>query len=69
MASRRRTSLAADDRDSWLDLLLVSLVEPHLGHDAPTILHDYPPSQAALAIVRHGNAARCRTVRAVRARH
>jgi elongation factor P--(R)-beta-lysine ligase len=45
-------SLAADDRDSWLDLLLVSLVEPHLGHDAPVLLHDYPPSQAALAIVR-----------------
>jgi lysyl-tRNA synthetase class 2 len=47
-------SLAPDDRDSWLDLLLVSLVEPHLGRETPVILHDYPPSQAALAIVRDG---------------
>ena len=45
-------SMAADDRDSWLDLLLVSLVEPHLGHSVPVILHDYPPSQAALAVIR-----------------
>jgi len=45
---------AADDRDAWLDLLLVSCVEPNLGVGAPTILHDYPPSQAALAVVRDG---------------
>jgi lysyl-tRNA synthetase class 2 len=43
-------SLAANDRDGWLDLLLVSLVEPRLGKSAPTILHSYPPSQAALAV-------------------
>jgi lysyl-tRNA synthetase class 2 len=47
-------SLATSDRDAWLDLLLVSLVEPWLGQDVPVILHDYPPSQAALAIVRPG---------------
>jgi lysyl-tRNA synthetase class 2 len=47
-------SLDATDRDAWLDLLLVSLVEPRLGFDAPSILHDYPPTQAALAIVRPG---------------
>lgn len=41
------------DRDAWLDWLLVELVEPHLGIAAPTILYDYPPSQAALARVRH----------------
>jgi len=40
------------DRDAWLDWLLVELVEPQLGQSAPTILHDYPPSQAALARVR-----------------
>lgn len=45
-------SLAADDRDGWLDLLLVELVEPHLGRGRPTILYDYPPSQAALAAIR-----------------
>jgi lysyl-tRNA synthetase class 2 len=45
------------DRDAWLDLLLTSLVEPHLGQlesgtPRPTILCDYPPSQAALAQLR-----------------
>jgi len=40
---------AALDRDGWLNLLLVHLVEPQLGQTAPTILYDYPPSQAALA--------------------
>ncbi len=44
-------SLADEDRDAWLDLLLVSLVEPRLGIDVPTILFGYPPSQAALAVV------------------
>lgn len=48
-------SLDADDRDGWLDLLLVGLVEPQLGRTAPTIVYDYPPSQAALAIVRDEN--------------
>jgi lysyl-tRNA synthetase class 2 len=46
------TGLAPDDRDGWLDLLLVELVEPHLGQRTPTILYDYPASQAALARVR-----------------
>jgi lysyl-tRNA synthetase class 2 len=45
-------SIASDDRDSWLDLLLVECVEPQLGRDRPTILYDYPASQAALAVVR-----------------
>lgn len=40
------------DRDAWLDLLLVELVEPKLGRGKPTILCDYPPSQAALAQLR-----------------
>lgn len=44
--------LVSDDRDGWLDLLLVELVEPHLGQKAPTILYDYPANQAALACVR-----------------
>jgi len=45
-------SLRTDDRDGWLDLLLVQCVEPHLGTRRPVILYDYPPSQAALARVR-----------------
>lgn len=45
-------SLALDDRDGWLNVLLAELVEPNLGQDAPQFLYDYPASQAALALVR-----------------
>lgn len=47
-----------DDRDAWLDLLMVGAVEPGLGPspDSPSpravFVHDFPPSQAALARVR-----------------
>lgn len=40
------------DRDGWLNLILATAVEPNLGVDAPTILFDYPASQAALAVTR-----------------
>ncbi|WP_145380570.1 EF-P lysine aminoacylase EpmA [Symmachiella dynata] len=42
-------TLAADDRDGWLNLLLAELVEPHLGRQGPEFVYDYPASQAALA--------------------
>jgi lysyl-tRNA synthetase class 2 len=45
-------SLAADDRDGWLNLLLAELVEPHLGMERPEFLIDYPASQAAIARIR-----------------
>jgi lysyl-tRNA synthetase class 2 len=45
-------SLLPNDRDGWLNLLLAERVEPHLGHDRPTFIFDYPASQAALARVR-----------------
>ncbi len=45
-------SLRAEDRDGWLDLLLVDGIEPHLGIESPVILYDYPASQSALARVR-----------------
>lgn len=41
-------------RDEWLNLLLACCVEPHLGQKQPTILYDYPATQAALAHVRPG---------------
>ncbi|MBC21250.1 MAG: EF-P lysine aminoacylase GenX [Planctomycetaceae bacterium] len=41
-----------DDIDDWLDFLLIEMVMPHLGLEAPVILYDYPASQAALANVR-----------------
>jgi lysyl-tRNA synthetase class 2 len=45
----------ARDRDGLLNLLLVELVEAHLGRGRPTILYDYPASQAALARVRQAS--------------
>jgi lysyl-tRNA synthetase class 2 len=45
-------SLAPDDRDGWLNLLLATLIEPQLGSERPAFLHDYPASQAALAHIR-----------------
>jgi elongation factor P--(R)-beta-lysine ligase len=51
---RAPESLGADDRDGWLDLLLVERVQPHLGAPRPTILYDYPATQAALARLRPG---------------
>ena len=36
------------------NLLLVEQVSPHLGIDRPTILYDFPASQAALAQIRPG---------------
>ena len=46
----------AEERDSWLNLALATLVEPHLGRAAPVILYDYPATQAALARVRPASA-------------
>lgn len=48
-------SLAHDDRDGWLELLLVERVRPQLGIERPAILYDYPASQAALAQIRKGD--------------
>lgn len=39
----------SDRRQSWLDLLFSHAVEPHLGHDLPTLIIEYPPATAALA--------------------
>lgn len=44
-------SLPPDDRDGWLDFLLVELIQGQLGQGRPTLLYHYPPSQAALAKV------------------
>ena len=56
VAEQRGISVPAqfgEDRDQWLNLLLAECVEPNLGQGAPTILYDYPASQAALAKVRN----------------
>jgi lysyl-tRNA synthetase class 2 len=46
-------SLARDDRDGWLELLLIERVQPHLGLDRPVLLYDYPATQAALSLIRN----------------
>ena len=49
-AARAGTAIAADD--TWSDIfarVLVERIEPHLGFDRPTILHEYPRVEAALA--------------------
>lgn len=38
-----------DDRDAWLDLLLVTRIVPQFATDRLTVLRHYPYSQAALA--------------------
>lgn len=51
----RRPGLPQDaDRDLILDDYLTSQIEPQLGQDQPTILYDFPASQAALARIRPG---------------
>ncbi len=41
--------------DAWRELLLVEVVAPRLGRNTPTIVHDFPASQAALAQMRAGD--------------
>ncbi|MFD1378671.1 EF-P lysine aminoacylase EpmA [Fodinicurvata halophila] len=50
-AARQQGIRTAED-DDWQAVftrILLEKVEPHLGHAAPTILYDYPVSQAALS--------------------
>ena len=37
------------DRDDLLDLILVAAIQPKLGRESLTFVHDYPASQAALS--------------------
>jgi elongation factor P--(R)-beta-lysine ligase len=37
------------DRDTCLQLILSVQIEPHLGQDRPTVITDFPSTQAALA--------------------
>jgi lysyl-tRNA synthetase class 2 len=45
--------LSETDPQPWLDLLLATRIEPHLGRSGPTFLTEYPAAQAALARVKH----------------
>lgn len=41
------------DKDGWLDLLLTHGIEPHLGLTSPTVVIDFPASQASLSKIRY----------------
>ena len=45
-------TMADQERDTWLDLLMATVVGPALGWEAPVFVRDYPASQAALARLR-----------------
>jgi lysyl-tRNA synthetase class 2 len=40
------------DNDTWLDLLMATVVGPALGRENPVVVRDYPASQASLARLR-----------------
>ncbi len=40
------------DKDTWLQYLLATYIEPTLGIKTPTFIYDFPASQAALARIR-----------------
>ena len=42
-------------RDDWLDLLVTHRLQPGLPSGRVTCIHDYPPTQAALARIRDGD--------------
>jgi len=46
------TCATGAERDDVLNLLLAERVQPHLGRGRPTIVYDYPATQAALARTR-----------------
>jgi lysyl-tRNA synthetase class 2 len=42
------------ERQDWIDLLMAEIVQPALPGETLTVVHDYPPEQAALARIRPG---------------
>lgn len=51
---RGRDQASAAAWDLYADFLMSYLVTPHLGHDRPAFVYDFPASQAAMARVRPG---------------
>lgn len=50
--------IADNDKDAWLQILLMEHVEPQLGkNNHPVFIYDFPASQAALAKIRPGDPA------------
>lgn len=49
------TGMVMDDRDMWLDWLMVAAVAPGFDQQGMTFIYDYPTSQAALARLSKGD--------------
>ena len=47
--------MVQQDRDTCLQLIISHQIEPHLGQNRPTVITDFPASQAALARKRADN--------------
>lgn len=54
-ASERGIHAPAMSLAEWLDLLLSHVIQPALDGERLTIVHDFPPAQAALARIRDGD--------------
>ena len=46
-----------DDRNTWIQLLFTTLVEPNLEQNRPVFIYDFPHTQAMLARIRSGKLA------------
>jgi len=53
-AAERGLRAGALERQEWIDLLMGGVVQPALPGECITVVHDYPPEQAALARIRAG---------------
>ncbi|CAA0081797.1 Elongation factor P--(R)-beta-lysine ligase [Zhongshania aliphaticivorans] len=51
-AAHLEVNFDTDDRDTWLQLLMSSVVEPQLDRESLSFVYDFPASQAALAKTR-----------------
>lgn len=49
------STLDEHDRQTWLDLLLTHVVEPHLPRERLVVIRDYPADQASLAALSKTN--------------
>lgn len=48
-------SVLESPKDTWLQLLFSTFIEPDLGFDAPVFVYDFPASQASLARLHPNN--------------
>jgi lysyl-tRNA synthetase class 2 len=53
-ASERGIRTGPLNHGEWLDLMMAEIVQKHFDAESFTILHDFPPEQAALSVVTGG---------------